>query len=209
MCSGRRQQEKKRKERELREAAERRQRELDRRAEERRRELQALANQRKMLAWQQEVKKKEYQAQLRRNRDESYARTIQATNEFRREEKNLFTNRDNRIREENARRDSAIGKQKVREEQANRAAAASMKAAAKYRQEAEQTRQESEIKVRNMNAQSSAISSSLRVLSKGATAPGPTAQQSKKKQETGRAKTTSTGLRLGSQANTAGPNIAT
>ena len=35
------------------------------------------------------------------------------------------------------------------------------------------------------------------------------AQQSKKKQETGRAKTTSTGLRLGSQANTAGPNIAT
>ena len=74
--------------------------------------------------------------------------------------------------------------------------------------EVERVNRESAIRVRNLNTTNDAITSSLRILGRGMADPGPSAQQSKRSERTRGAKNTSTGLRMGSQVNTAGANLS-
>ena len=105
---------------------------------------------------------------------------------------------------------AAANKRKAEQVAAAQARQAESKRKAQEAQrQAEATARQSAIDVRNMNVQSNAVSSSLRLLSKGPRSPGPTAQQSKPNTQRRGAKTTSTGLRMGSQASTTGTNIAT
>ena len=75
--------------------------------------------------------------------------------------------------------------------------------------ETAEIKRQGEIDVRNLNTTNQAITSSLRILSRGTTNRAPNAQQSKRGDRTTGAKTTSTGLRIGSQPSSSGANIAT
>lgn len=105
---------------------------------------------------------------------------------------------------------AALSEQMAAQQQAQRTKANALRSELTGRQQQTQAAiQQSQTAVRNLNIKNQAVASSLNILAKDGGKQGPTASQSKRPQRGRGAKTTSTGLRLGSQASSSGANLST
>ena len=212
MCSGSKKREEKRRREKAEEEYRKAQAEADKRAKEQQEKLDRLAASREAAAAAQQERLFGLQRQQEDmlKKQEQRKTSLQAQNAA----------RQKAVQEETALRQRQIAEGKAQQQQQIQMQSQKTIADANFRADvlrqkaqelnatAQETARQSAIDVKNTNISNSAISSSLRILSKGGNDPGPTAQQSKKTTRAGRAKTTNTGLKLGSQANTSGSNIS-